>query len=149
MTKMTLPNDVLLGSVCEMLAEGHPVVIMTKGSSMLPFIVGDRDSVELVRADSCQPYDIVLAEIRPGAYVLHRVLLMEGDRVTLKGDGNLRGVERCALSDVKGKAVRIIRDSGKEIDCLSRRFYVRSRRWRLAPYQFRRLYLAIYRRIII
>ena len=148
MTMMTVPNDVLLGSVSEMLSEGHPVVIMTKGSSMLPFIVGDRDSVELVRSGSYGPNDIVLAEIRPGMYVLHRVFVVEGDRVTLKGDGNLKGVERCQLSDIKGKVSRIIRPSGKETDCGTGKFYRRSRRWRLFPYPVRRLYLAIYRRLV-
>ena len=148
MNRMSLPNDVMLGSVSEMLAEGHPVVIMTKGNSMLPFIVGDRDSVELLRADSYGPYDIVLAEVAPGHYVLHRILMLEGDAVTLKGDGNLTAVEKCTMQDIKGRVTRIIRPSGKEVSCGTGSFLRKSRRWRLAPYMIRRVVLAIYRRII-
>lgn len=148
MTGMMMPNDALLGSVSGMLSEGRAVVIKARGLSMLPFIVGDRDSVELVRAESYQPYDIVLAEISPGTYVLHRVFVMEGDRVTLKGDGNLRGVEKCSVRDIKGKVAHIIRPSGRETACSSERFLRRSRRWRLAPYFVKRIYLAIFRRMI-
>lgn len=148
MNGLILPNDVMLGTVSEMLSEGHPVIIRTKGCSMLPFIVGDRDSVELQRADSYGPYDIVLAEIKPGCYVLHRLFMLEGDSVTLKGDGNLRGVEKCSLADIKGKVTKIILPSGKEKDCLSKRFIRESRRWRLAPYIVRRAVLAIMRRTV-
>lgn len=145
---IVMPNDAMLGMASEMLSEGHPVVMMTKGNSMLPFIVGDRDSVELFRADSYGPYDIVLAEVAPGSYVLHRILMLEGSAVTLKGDGNLRGVEKCELSDIKGKVSRIIGPSGRETDCSTVRFYRKSRRWRLAPYIVRRVMLAVYRRMI-
>lgn len=148
MSGISLPNEVMLGSVSQMLAEGHPVVIRTKGNSMLPFIVGDRDSVELVSSGSYGPYDMVLAEIAPGRYVLHRVLMIEGDVVTLKGDGNLKGVEKCSMQDIKGKVTRIIRPSGREVDCSTERFLRNSRRWRLTPYIIRRVVLAVYRRVI-
>ena len=72
-TRITLPNEVMLGSVKELLAEGQQVIIMTKGFSMLPFIVGKRDSVLLEKRPSVQPGEIALAEISPGHYVLHRV----------------------------------------------------------------------------
>lgn len=148
MTGMILPNEVMLGSVSEMLAEGHPVVIRTKGNSMLPFIAGDRDSVEIVSCGSYGPYDIVLAEVAPGRYVLHRILMLEGDAVTLKGDGNLSGTEKCSMSDIKGKVTRIIRPSGGDIMCSEDSFLRKSRRWRLTPYIIRRAVLAVYRRML-
>ena len=64
---------------------------------MLPFIVGDRDSVRL-RKEPVAVGDAVLAEIAPGRYVLHRIISLVKDRVVLMGDGNLSGVETCGLS---------------------------------------------------
>lgn len=148
MTQLAIPNDVMLGSVSEMLAEGRSVIIRTKGVSMLPFIVGDKDSVELSAKEECVPGDIVLAQIVPGHYVLHRLIAVEGDSVTLMGDGNLHGVERCRKADVCGRVVRILRSSGKQTDCSSERFKKNSRRWRRLPYIVRRVILAIYRRVI-
>ena len=47
MGTVQLPNDVLLSRAEAFLKAGREVVIRTKGSSMLPFIHGDRDSVVL------------------------------------------------------------------------------------------------------
>ena len=134
MHKVVVPNAILLGEVKSMLAEGKDVVIPTKGNSMLPFIRGGRDNV--------------LAEIREGTYVLHRVFALDGDTVTLMGDGNLRGVERCRREDIAGTAMSVLRDGSKEVDCRGRKAMRRARAWRrLMP--FRRIILGIYRRIFI
>ena len=94
-TRITLPNDVMLGSVKELIREGHPVVIMTKGVSMLPFIIGGKDSVLLVAPEGLKAGDIALAEVVPGKYVLHRVREVSREKVVLQGDGNYRGQELC------------------------------------------------------
>ena len=52
MHKVVVPNAILLGEVKSLLAEGKDVVIPTKGNSMLPFIRGGRDSVNLRRLDT-------------------------------------------------------------------------------------------------
>lgn len=145
--KMTLPNEVLLPEVAELLAQGREVELMTKGSSMLPFIVGDRDSVRLV-AGEYSVGEAVLAEIAPGRFVLHRVIEIDGERVTLKGDGNLVGTEHCLLKDVKGKAIAVVRPSGRAVDFAGPRALARARRWNRLPYWVRRYFLAIYRRLI-
>ena len=44
-----VPNRILFANVCELLSQGKTVVIEVKGCSMLPFIVGDRDSVKLAQ----------------------------------------------------------------------------------------------------
>ena len=113
---MIVPNAILLAEVSALVQEGKEVELLTKGCSMLPFIVGDRDSVRL-RKEPVAVGDAVLAEIAPGRYVLHRIISLVKDRVVLMGDGNLSGVETCGLSDVKAKAVAVIRPRGKEIDC--------------------------------
>lgn len=147
MPKLVLPNDVLLPEVCGLLRQGLRVELMTRGNSMLPFIVGDRDSVVLVQTPAVGVGDIVLAQIHPGHFVLHRVRSIEDGVVTLQGDGNLRGTENCRIEDVCGTAVRILKPR-REVDCNDARFRRRARRWMALPYIVRRYYLAIYRRLI-
>ena len=131
-----------------LLAEGKDVVIPTKGNSMIPFIRGGRDSVNLRRLDTLEVGDIVLAEVREGTYVLHRVIGLEGDAVTLMGDGNRRGVERCRREDIAGTAMTILKDGAREVDCRSRKALRRARNWRrLLP--LRRLILGFYRRLFL
>lgn len=147
MGKITLPNEVLLDEVARLVAEGEKVTLMTKGISMLPFIVGGRDSVVLVRPEELFPGMIVLAYVQGGRYVLHRILSVDGTKVVLMGDGNIKGVEVCAPADVKAVAVRISKPSG-EVDCLSKRHLRQAAIWKtLLP--VRRWILAVYRRLFI
>lgn len=104
-----LPNDVFLGLVSEKLAEGHTAVIWVKGYSMRPFIEYGRDKVKLATAAAYQVGDAVLAEIAKGHYVLHRIVKTEGDKITLQGDGNVRGVEHCTTADIRGVVTEYIR----------------------------------------
>ena len=145
---MTFPNEVLLPEVSQLLAGGREVEIRTKGLSMLPFIVGDRDSVRLKAMTAYAEGDPVLAEIAKGRFVLHRIVKIEGDCVTLKGDGNLVGTESCRLKDIKGKAMAVVKPNGKTRDLAGPKALKRARRWNALPYFIRRYCLAIYRRLI-
>ena len=145
---MTFPNEVLLPEVAELLARGTEVEIRTKGSSMLPFIVGDRDSVRLKAMPVYAEGDAVLAEIAPGRFVLHRIVRIDGDCVTLKGDGNLVGTESCRFKDIKGKAIAVVKPRGRIKDLAGAKALRRARRWNALPYFIRRYYLAILRRLI-
>ena len=148
MNKVVVPNAILLGEVKSLLAEGKDVVIPTKGSSMLPFIRGSRDSVALRKLETLEVGDIVLAEIRKGVYVLHRVFELDGDDVTLMGDGNLRGVEKCRRCDVAGTALKVLKDGVKEVDCRGTKAMRKARIWRrIRP--FRRIILGFYRRLFV
>ena len=149
MNKVVVPNAILLGEVKSLLAEGKDVVIPTKGNSMLPFIRGGRDSVNLRLLDTVEAGDIVLAEIREGIYVLHRVIEVDGESVTLKGDGNLRGVEKCRRPDIAGTVLSILKDNVREVDCRAPKAMRRARAWRALGRPFRRVFLAIYRRVFI
>lgn len=80
--------------VVKILNEGHTVTLRLRGYSMRPFLENDRDKALLVKPSSIKVGDPVLAEINPLHFVLHRIDSIEGDNVTLRGDGNL-GVEHC------------------------------------------------------
>ena len=146
-TSITLPNDVMLGGVKELLAEGRQVVIMTKGVSMLPFILGKRDSVVLEKRPTVAPGDIALAEIAPGHYVLHRVREASDDAVLLQGDGNYRGQERCRPESIAGTVVAIQTPGKPDRNPYAPAEMRRWRRWAGLPAIVRRYYLAFYRRI--
>lgn len=104
-----MPNDGYLGLVSEALASGHTAVIWVKGYSMRPFIEHGRDRVKLEPPSQFGVGDAVLAEIRPGHYVLHRIIQIVGEHVVLQGDGNVRGEEHCWRSDVRGVVSEYIR----------------------------------------
>ena len=139
--KRVIPNEILLGEVTSLLAEGQEVVLLTKGGSMMPFLRSERDSVALRKLEKAEVGDIVLAHLGGGRYVLHRIIAIDGDNVTLMGDGNLKGTESCLKSDISGTVMRILKASGKE--------YVPGKgRWWRALKPFRRYILGVYRRII-
>ena len=144
--KMTVPNRILLPQICHLIDEGNEVVLLTKGNSMLPFIRGDRDSVVLRKPVQTRPGDIVLAEVSPDVFVLHRVISI-GEKVVLMGDGNISGQEICAPEKIRAQAVAIIKD-GKRKDCCSAHSRRLAAIWKtLLP--FRRIILGLYRRICL
>ena len=114
LVKRQFPNEVLLGEVDRMLAAGRDVVLVPKGRSMLPFIRGEIDKVLLRKYPESQLKvgDIVLAHFEE-RYVLHRIIALEGDKVTLMGDGNLQGTEQGMRNEVAGKVVEIITPAGR------------------------------------
>lgn len=136
MDKKILPNEVMLEEVASLLQEGRDVSFTPKGNSMLPFIRGGIDSVTLRLLPDIKVGDIVLARMGGAHYVMHRVIGIEGDSLTLMGDGNISGCEHCIAADVIGTAVAI--NGHKPPKGLF---------WRkIKP--LRRYILAIYRRII-
>ncbi len=114
MGKVVLPNDVVLGEAARLLAEGHEVVVVTKGRSMLPFIRGDEDKVVLCSPKGLMVGNIVLAHFG-GRFVLHRIIAIDNDLVTLMGDGNLQGTEQGRADEVVGIVTDIITPTGRQL----------------------------------
>ena len=138
----------LLPEVVKMMDEGHTVTLRLRGYSMRPFLEDNRDKALLTKAIDPRVGDAVLAEIAPNHFVLHRIVKIKGDQVTLRGDGNL-GVEHCTLDDVKGFVIGFYRKGRTTLD--------KTNGWKWRTYSFfwtrlypiRRYLLAIYRRIIL
>jgi hypothetical protein len=143
--KLILPNNILLPEVEKLLSQGTEVTLKVRGNSMLPFIVGDRDSVVLIKAQQLKNGDIVLAHLNNSRYVLHRIIKINSIGVSLMGDGNIRGVEHCNMSDICGKVSKIIRN-GNYIEIDSNCEICKARLWRILR-PIRRYLLGIYRRI--
>jgi len=141
-----IANEVLLPEVVRLTDKGHTVTLPLRGYSMRPFLEDGRDKALLKKPAAIGVGDAVLAEIAPGRYVLHRIVAIEGDAVTLLGDGNLT-TEHCRLSDVKATAIGFYRKGRATLDSTS------GRKWRLYSWLWtrlrpvRRYLLAAYRRI--
>ena len=139
---MQLPNEIFIPEIARLVAEGKQVVFTPTGVSMRPYIEGGVDSVTLVLPDDLQVGDIVLAEVAPQHYVLHRIYALQGDAVTLMGDGNLQGTEHCTRSNVLAKVSAIRSPKGRT------KPLTRARLWRHIL-RTRRLWLKIYRHTCI
>lgn len=142
---MKVSNDMLMPQVLSMIAEGHTVTITARGNSMRPYLVSDRDKIILGHlGERVSVGDAVLALLPTGMYVMHRIIAVDGDAVTLLGDGNLTP-EHCHLSDIKARAVAFIRKGRTKPETIFSKKY-RTYRWlwmRLRP--LRRYLLFIFR----
>ena len=108
MDMMDVAGDELL----EELREGKIVQLTPQGISMLPFISGGRDKVLICKMEEICVGDIVLAPYN-NHLILHRVYAIDGTRLTLMGDGNLKGNELVDKSEVWGTVVEIIKSQGR------------------------------------
>ena len=143
---MQLSGEFIISEALRLVGEGRDVIFPVKGCSMLPFIIGGKESAVFSPVKKIKKGRVVLAYTSGGNYVVHRIIKIKDDDVTLMGDGNLKGCEYCKLSDIKAEVNYVIGQNGKK-RCLNTF-------WRLAAAFFwrilrpvRRYLLAIYRRL--
>jgi len=141
----TISDNEIIRNAVMLVNEGMRVTFPVKGYSMLPFIIGGKESVDLVRPENLQVGHVVLAWVEGCRYVVHRIIRIDGDQVTLMGDGNIAGVEHCRLGEVAALAVNVVTSKGKH-HALYAPWRVKASRlwWRLLP--VRRWILGVYRR---
>lgn len=149
METVEMQNEVFLPQVVALINEGHNVTITARGSSMMPFIHDGRDSLIFAKIeDKVRVGDAVLAEVSKGVFVCHRIVEINGRKVTLRGDGNIRGTESCTVEDVKALLVGVVRNGKTIILKKSKAWHVYSVLWpRLLP--IRRYLLALYRLVVM
>ena len=146
--ELQIENHKFLPEVIKLLNEGHTVTLQLRGFSMRPFLEDNRDKALLAKAKDIQVGDAVLAETAPKHYVLHRIIKIQGETVTLRGDGNL-GTEECHVNDVHGYVIGFYRKGRTKLDKTNGfKWRTYSHIW-MALYPIRRYLLAAYRRIWI
>ena len=139
-------DDLIMDEAIRLVDEGVEVTFPVNGRSMLPFIVGGRDSVVLIKPSALKRGDVILARVENGHFVIHRIVDIAGENVTLMGDGNLCLREHCKVNDVRAKVTHVVCGK-KRISLESRRQQVKAKIWFwLLP--VRRWLLAIYRRLV-
>ena len=139
-------NDIIEEAI-RLVREGVNVTLPVNGNSMLPFIIGGKESVILHSPGGIVDVgDVVLAWVDGNRYVVHRIIKLDYDRVTLMGDGNVAVTEHCRLNDIKARVTHVV-------DAKDRTHYLYNR-WRMLGAKvwywlrpIRRYLLAIYRRV--
>ena len=94
----------MMETVRELIGSGKTVTISLKGNSMNPFIVHLRDSMTLRKATDAdiRKGTVALVLTDDGHYVLHRIFAVDGDVVTMLGDGNVEMTEKCTCANIIG-----------------------------------------------
>ena len=144
-------DSLILAEAIRLVKSGVSVTFPVNGRSMLPFIVGGRDSVILEKSKELRRGDVVLALVKTNSpekhYVVHRIVSLDGEHVVLMGDGNLALREYCDVSDVCAKVICVVKPNGKKYAMAAWRFRITAKIWYiLLP--IRRYLLWIYRKVI-
>ena len=131
----TTANRELFAIVRDTLLEGKTVRVAVNGQSMLPFFrSGSTITLHPVREGDIRKYNVVMADAGH-AFVVHRIVEVGDDIITLLGDGNLRGTESVTRDKIYG----VVECSATHL------FFAKLWVW-LRP--VRRFPLAIFRRIL-
>ena len=127
----SIPDNEIIRSAIALVNEGMRVTFPVKGNSMLPFIIGGKESVDLVKPEHPKVGDVVLAWVEGCRYVVHRIIQIEG--------------EHCRLDEIAALALNVVTPGGKHCPLYSP-WRVRASHlwWKLLP--VRRWILAVYRR---
>lgn len=120
------------------------VTFTVRGYSMRPFIENERDKAVIVAPHTPRVGQVVFAEVAQGAYVLHRIIAIDANRIILQGDGNSPKITEVTTEDKIIGTVKAFIRKGKyvSVDSLQWRryssFWARTR-------VFRGVLLTIYR----
>ena len=140
-----MTDEQIIQEAVRLVQDGVSVTFPVKGRSMLPFIFGGRESVILQKPGSLQLGQVVLARVGQDRYVVHRIIKAEPDRITLMGDGNIRGTESCTPANVLAVATHVVDENGRRRPLDTRGQLAKARLWYgIRP--LRRIILAILRR---
>ena len=131
----TIANRELFAIVRDTLLEGSTVRVSVKGQSMLPFFrSGSTITLRPIKEGDIRKYNVVMADTG-NAFVVHRIIEVGEEFVTLLGDGNYLGTERVTRDKIYGV-----------VDCSALHiFFAKIWLW-MRP--VRRFPLAIFRRVL-
>lgn len=98
----TIANRELFAIVRDTLLEGNTVRVAVNGQSMLPFFrSGSTITLRPIKDGDIRKYNVVMADAGH-AFVVHRIIEVGEDNITLLGDGNYNGTERVTRDKIYG-----------------------------------------------
>ena len=98
----SISNRELFSIVRDTLLEGKSVRVSVNGESMLPFFrSGSTITLRPLKKEDIRKYNVVMADAGH-AFVVHRIIEVGDDMVTLLGDGNYIGTERVSPDKIYG-----------------------------------------------
>jgi hypothetical protein len=130
---MRLPNEIIIPQVAQLVQEGKSVTLPLRGYSMRPYLEDGRDKGLLVKVtDPLKVGDVILAQIgttlsesqeeEVPRYALHRIVRIEGDNITMYGDGNF-SPEHIKRQDVLAIAKGFYRKGSNHLDSVDTLHY--------------------------
>ena len=102
------PNSFLEAAVSE-IENGKRVKVLIEGSSMLPFIVGGKDIVEIEPCTQITIGDVLLFFYK-GHYIIHRLIVCNHGLFTFRGDANFKKSETITVEGILGRVVAIYKN---------------------------------------
>lgn len=142
---MFLPNSILIPEVARLVSEGKSVTLPLRGHSMRPYLEDARDKGLLVKVTRpLRRGDVILAQTAPQQYALHRIVSIDGDDITMYGDGNF-SPEHIKRSDVLAIAQGFYRKGSTHLDSVDTISYKMYWRLWLALRPVRRYLLILWR----
>ena len=158
MEKLVVNNDSFFEEVIALLREGKKVTIPAKGESMLPFIVGDVDSVVLEGVDGGTPEGSALRTANvgdavlfrsDGRFILHRIIYKDNDHALceIQGDGILRAKDLCCCDQIYGRVTTVLKGGDTPVDVDSPSYRRKVWLW-MNTVPFRRLLLGVWKRLL-
>lgn len=141
-----ITDEQVIEEAIKLVREGISVTLPVNGNSMLPFIIGGKESVILQPPRSVDVGDVVLAWVENRRYVVHRIIKIDHERVTLMGDGNLVGTEHCLLNDIKARVTHVV-DAKERTHYLYNKWRPRAAKLWFWLRPVRRYLLFIYKRL--
>jgi hypothetical protein len=137
----------VLDNIESLIPVGESFELCVTGYSMLPLLGRAGDKIILRRTAVSEDIIGRIAMFRGprNNIIIHRVLRIDSDIVTLKGDGNPYLEERVERSEIIAVVESVLRGN-KVIDCRSKSWRAKERMWLATPTIVRKYILALMRR---
>lgn len=143
--KQKISLEELYPIIKEKIENGGIVQLPITGTSMNPLLYWGRDTVELMKCESAQKYDIIFYRRDDGHFVLHRIVGKNEKGYILCGDNQVKKEYGITDSHIIGVVTNITRKNKTfSVNKLSYRIY--SRLWTMIL-PLRNLILVPYRKI--
>lgn len=141
-------NNLIIDNIEQLVERGESFEMVVTGYSMLPLLGYGRDRIVLHRTTDTEDimHRAAMFRMADRRIIVHRVIRIEDDMVTLQGDGNIQQREQCRRSEIIGVVDSVIRQNGIRVSCTSRWWRIRERIWLGQPRIVRRYALALMRR---
>lgn len=128
-----LLKDEMLAELEGKLQNGEVVTFMVRGWSMRPLLFNLRDQAVIYPVSEPLRCGQVVVFKYHGRMLLHRIVKIEGDNLTIQGDGVPYRCEKVTRGDVVAVLGAAIRKSGKRVSCDSKQWIRLSKRWAALP----------------
>ena len=113
----------MLPFLVDVFKKGGNIRFAAQGTSMLPTIRPNRDSILLVYPNELKIGDIVLYKRKDGTFVLHRIIDISNDSFTMRGDNQIVDEFGIVREQIIAKASGIYRGE-KYFDSSSKKYYL-------------------------